>query len=414
MENKHQIKAIIVSLGGSIEPIIKSILHYKPEFIFFYASQKTYELTCQIRKSVEETFKYESEIVIVDNPEDLIHCSEKAEELIKRVLMKNYTNQEIIVDYTGGTKNMSVALSLASILHGFLFSYVGGSERTKGGVGIVVSGSEKIYSSVNPWDFFAKDDFIRFCDFFDRYQFSSAVSVIDNILNKTTKYKAVFEVMHQIVDAYKLWDLFRHKESYRVFNKINLKYLRDFEKYNFNKVIDIIEKNIKFVEALHDLKSVSILHIYDLISNADRRYEEGKIDDAILRLYRAVEMIAQLSLSENYNIDSSKVKISQIPEKIRDEFQKKYSDADSENLKLPLFASFVLLKELGNEIGKKFFENQDEFKKVLSLRNNSYLAHGYQSSKEDVYTKFRVIIISLFKEFSEDDLPKFPKLSKVI
>jgi CRISPR-associated protein (TIGR02710 family) len=278
----------------------------------------------------------------------------------------------------------------------------------------VISGSEKIYSSLNPWDFLANDDFIRFCDFFDGYQFSSAVLVIDNILNKTTKYKLVFEVMRQIVDAYKLWDLFRHKESYRVFNKINLKYLRDFEKYNFNKVIDIIEKNIKFIEALHDLKSVSILYIYDLISNADRRYEEGKIDDAILRLYRAVEMIAQLNLKENYNIDSSKVKKQQVPEKIRDEFQKKYSDADSENLKLPLFASFILLKQLGNEIGKKFFENQDEFKKVLSLRNNSYLAHGYQSSKEAVYTEFRTMIISLFTEFNEDNLPKFPKLSKVL
>lgn len=409
---REKVKAMIITLGGTTEPLIKSILHHQPEFICYFASQQTYELSFNIRTEVEKNnLKYQSEMVLVDNPNDLLHCYEKAEEAVKRVFSKGYNKNEIIVDYTGGTKNMSVAISLASILHGFSFSYVGGSERTKEGKGIVISGHEKIYSSVNPWDFLAKDDFLRFCSFFDSYQFSSAKVVLSNILNKTTKFKVIYEILLQLVDAYRYWDLFKHKEAYRTLKKIDLRILAEFEFYNFQKIAEEIKKNIDFLDNLQEKKLLTTWHIYDLISNADRRFEEGKIDDAILRLYRVTEMLAQLSLKEKFNIDTSKVDPNQIPEEIRDDYVKKFLDTETQKLKIPLFASYLLLKHLNDEIGNKFIQNHEEFKKILSSRNSSYLAHGFDSSKEDTYVKFRETIINL-SGINENELPKFPKISE--
>ena len=47
---------------------------------------------------------------------------------------------------------MSVALALATIDKSCCYSYVGGNERSKGGVGIVVDGKESMYFLDNPWN----------------------------------------------------------------------------------------------------------------------------------------------------------------------------------------------------------------------------------------------------------------------
>jgi len=48
----------------------------------------------------------------------------------------------LVVDYTGGTKTMSVALALATIDNSSLYTYIGGAERTKEGVGVVINGKD--------------------------------------------------------------------------------------------------------------------------------------------------------------------------------------------------------------------------------------------------------------------------------
>lgn len=47
---------------------------------------------------------------------------------------------------------MSVASALATIEKVSRFSYVGGTERTKEGVGVVINGKEKMIFSDNPWN----------------------------------------------------------------------------------------------------------------------------------------------------------------------------------------------------------------------------------------------------------------------
>ena len=47
---------------------------------------------------------------------------------------------------------MSAAFGIQASRWPCMFSYVGGNERTKDGLGIVVSGSEKVFHQTNPWD----------------------------------------------------------------------------------------------------------------------------------------------------------------------------------------------------------------------------------------------------------------------
>lgn len=64
----------------------------------------------------------------------------------------NLVWNEVIVDYTGGTKVMALALVLATIKYGGDYAYINGTERSKDGVGIVVPGTEKVLFRSNPWN----------------------------------------------------------------------------------------------------------------------------------------------------------------------------------------------------------------------------------------------------------------------
>jgi hypothetical protein len=50
----------------------------------------------------------------------------------------------------------------------------------------------------------------------------------------------------------------------------------------------------------------------DLIANARRRAEEGFYDDAVGRLYRTMEMLAQFELLTKYDQDTSDIDLSKV------------------------------------------------------------------------------------------------------
>src|SRR3990172_5815350 len=107
------IKAMIISVGGTAEPIIRSIAEYRPEFASFFASQDTCDRISEIKRELQEAkLSIKNEITLAHDVNDLYHCFGKAEEAVKRALSKGYNSEEVIVDYTGGTKNIFVAPSL--------------------------------------------------------------------------------------------------------------------------------------------------------------------------------------------------------------------------------------------------------------------------------------------------------------
>jgi hypothetical protein len=69
----------------------------------------------------------------------------------------------------------------------------------------------------------------------------------------------------------------------------------------------------------------------------------------------------------------------------------------------------MLLKELGDDLGLAFERDQGRFKDVQSARNTSYLAHGFQSSKDTVYEKLRSFIVDL-GAIDSLNAPRFPQM----
>ncbi len=406
------IRAMVISVGGTPAPVIKSITEYRPEFVSFFASQDTCDYVQEIKKGVHEAkVSIKNEITLADDVNDLYHCFGKAEEAVKRVLSRGYRSDEVVVDYTGGTKNMSVALSLSAITHGFSFSYVGGTERTKDGVGIVIDGKEKVCKSVNPWDFLAIDERKKISFLFNTNQFKAAKELADEVLRKSTKYKTVFKKLGFLIDGYYSWDLFRHGDA-----------KGKFERARIDDLLEVDDEPIKsFAKATLQLKpsyeslaqmqkQPDRLFILDIFSNAERRFEEGKIDDAVVRLYRLVEMLAQERLLNKHEIDTSNVSEEKIPQQVREAFISKYKDKKDEKIKAPQNAAFVLLEALGDDLGKEFNKRELQFRQIQSQRNNSYLVHGFACANENTYLKFKEFILDL-NIFKQEEVITFPRLN---
>jgi CRISPR-associated protein (TIGR02710 family) len=405
------IKAMIISVGGTPQPIIKIISEYSPEFISFVASQDTYDLVTQIKGEISKAGLIpKTEITLVDNVNDLVHCYEKAEEAILRVIKMKYKTDEVIVDYTGGTKNMSVAISLAAISHSFSFSYVGGTERTKEGIGIVIDGHEVIYKSINPWDFLAIEAKKNIALLYNQNQFKAARNLTEELQSKSTKYKSMFKKLGFLIEGYYKWDLFRYAEALDTFKKAKLDELMEVQDQSFVSFAMESSNLLHLIEKLaRSPRKPSHILIGDLFANAERRNEEGKFDDAVLRLYRIVEMLAQERLLSKYGIDVSDIRKNQIPDSLKEEFAKHYKSQRDGKIKIPQTAAFKLLNELNDEVGHLFRKNEQRFLDLQSSRNYSYLAHGFDCLKERTYNELKCFISDM-GIVQNTNIPCFPKM----
>lgn len=410
-------KAMIVSLGGSPEPLSKTLSEHRPQFVCFLASHASIDLVGQIKDSVKAvgvSFSDDHK-VLVENINDLSHCYQQALRCADWVAQKGAAAEDVIVDYTGGTKTMTAALVLATVSRGFSFSYVGGSQRTKGGLGIVESGSEEIYAGENPWQLFAVQERQRLTHYFNVYQFAACRTLIQEVIGRLARdERRRFETFLALVEGYEAWDQFNHRRGLRRMDEATakLRQLADLKAEGFlSPLIAGLASNLEFLRRLkqetQDFQNLHPLILNDLLANAKRRIEEGKFDDAAARLYRLVEMIAQIEVWQLSQAKTENFPLEEIPLALREEFARRYRSERDGQIKLGLEASYQLLQEKRNEIGQRFFQDRGRFDRLQQARNRSILAHGVTPIEEERARELLNFVSSLMPLWDE---PRFPKL----
>jgi hypothetical protein len=130
-------KILIVTVGGSFQPIITAIHSLQPDRVIFIASdgekgsksQVIGEGTpCEVRRGAEvierlpniptqveldDRFQAKRDLILVQNPDDLSECYPKIHVFIRN--LQQEASHEIMADYTGGTKTLSAALVMAAV-----------------------------------------------------------------------------------------------------------------------------------------------------------------------------------------------------------------------------------------------------------------------------------------------------------
>lgn len=390
-----------MSLGGTIEPLVKSLSLNQPEIIVFLTSHDSTALAGDILKRLpyKPTVYYEN----TESPNVMLECYRKACNCVDRTRRMDMAPEDVIIDYTGGTKVMTAALILATIGQPFHFNYVGGEQRTKNGLGTVVDGHEKMYEEMNPWSIFAEEERRQIVTLFNRRRFSAVLQIIDACRNRElpADIMGYFSFVRPISEGYLLWEQFNHKAAKRKLAE-GLTLLAEFCKVHRNPAIEAfgshVEENLLFLEQLlSETEAMRKLHpilIDDLMNNAWRRMADKRYDDAAARIYRTLELYGQVNFEETAGCPTDAVTPDVIPEEIRKDFVKKYRDNRKNTLKLPMTATFEYLKRVGHPAGVRFFERHKKIKDVQSNRNSSILAHGIKPVTETA-------INSIFSTVSE-------------
>jgi CRISPR-associated protein (TIGR02710 family) len=221
-----------------------------------------------------------------------------------------------------------------------------------------------------------------------------------------------FRALLQMVIGYDLWDRFKHSDAKKYLHKSKeILTALGAERKEMRGLANRIDTNIEFLERLLEGRKPSLYYFRDLLANAKRRAElELKYDDAVARLYRAIEVLPQTELREAFGIDTSNVKSESIPVSLREEFVTKYQQKEERKIKIPLYAAYSLLYELGSNLGREFFKiYEEQIMSLLDIRNSSILAHGFNPVDEKVFQKLFGSIME-FSGTEANDLPTFPIL----
>jgi CRISPR-associated protein (TIGR02710 family) len=347
--------------------------------------------------------------------QDFAACVRKLRELTPKVSdwLERGPSYRVVVDPTGGTKCMSSALASQAQRWVCTFSYVGGGERTKDGVGIVVSGKEQVLNTYNPWErlgYQALDDALLL---FNRAQFASVAALLDTALPTVQDHarKRELQGIRTLAEAYDLWERFEHRHAE--------KSLRGVEKYEndlrsalgdseLESLLAAVRAHLQYLGTIPDGPSQAL--VLDLLANADRRRKEGRFDDAVARLYRAIEAYAQHRLLELHGIASGAAPLDEVPAPLKEKWA---PHAREGLLKLGLQDDYELLGALGDPAGERFagLKLDDREHSPLVSRNHSILAHGFSPINE---RSFRSLWSSTLKlmEATEGDLVVFPRLAR--
>lgn len=413
---------LVCTVGGSPEPVVAAIRHWRPVRVrFVHTRQTKADIAGKIvPKANEEGLGLDAgryDLLELPDGQDLGSCVERLRQLTPEVDQWVARGQEyrVVVDLTGGTKCMSAAMALQARQWRCWYSYVGGTVRTKDGVGIVVTGAESIVHQANPWDALGHQAVDEFVVLFDQRAFVAAAGAAEEAKKRVTREdrKRELNVLEQLAKGFDAWDRFDHAGAAGCFKNVE-KAANDLRAVlghdRAEGVVGGIRRSAQHLEQLVAATPPSRHHVVDLLANAQRRRDEGRVDDAVARLYRAIEALAQVALKDDHQIGSTEsVPLDRVPDGLRGAWTAR---AEAGIVRLGLQDAYALLAALENALGAKFRAAKlDDPTSALSARNRSILAHGFERVSDKVVTRLWGATLDL-ANIEATALPSFPTLGR--
>ena len=382
--------------------LYEAVIQSRADLIIFFVSKdsiKMIDLIKEIyRMKKNKEFDY-YKYVLVEKYDDFDYCFELISSEIIKLEKMGY---DILISFNSGTKTMSVTSALVGALFDkqlmFLNAKRGEDNFFKGGT-----------ESLRPLNLYRYKDTLlvdKIMNLFNDNRFDAAKTLLDEV-----SYDAMNkELFRDIFDAYYY-----------------------FDNVQFDKALDKLENKNKLLESEYDdfklqlNENVGALNIIkkkgndrcyyilaSILNNAKRRFDEKKFDDAVARLYRSLELIAQIQLYKKYGIDTSNVDVDILEKNnINSKFVKMLKNKKGAK-KISLRQDYELLTYYDDDLGKFYDKNEKEMKSLLSYRNHSILAHGLVSLDDKKFSKLNKKVFEFARILKPDidyyiEKTKFPK-----
>lgn len=290
---------LVVSVGKSPEPIASAIAAKQPDIVVFVASEASGnrsgsvdEVPLILEKARRP--KQDYEIVPLEEPDDPEAAFLSLRAAVDRLRAK-YPPARFLFDYTGGTKSMTAAVFQCALATPRAeLQFMGGRREN---LPIVTPGTERPLRIPFDW-LLAERQEARLREAWANFDYAAAAKGFRELHEDLGSDDKVPEILRQrladlaeVSEALDAWDRFRHADAAATLKPLSARHpaLRPFAEQ--------AEKAARSPAA----------RILDLRRNAERCAARGRHDDAVARLYRWVEWIAQWRLWDKHQLDTSKM-----------------------------------------------------------------------------------------------------------
>lgn len=437
----EKVDYLVVSVGTSYEPIVLNITLLHPKKILFLYTEKSEIILNKVVSHCSITpDSYEKSRVSETSPLEIY-------QEIKRSYLKWDRPEKMYIDFTGGTKAMSVASAMAGAMINVQMVYVGTNDY-------LVDfrkprpGSETLFYITNPLTVFGDLEIEKALNLFAEHNYAGAqekLAVLKEMIPDPGNRQEL-NFVYLLASAYESWDALDFIPAYEFMRQLNQQLKRDrmtHGKFLLMDFFDTLQKqevilgHLKEIPSLVSAKEnqkiltnppVITALMFTMLQNALVREKQEKYDMSTLLLYRLLEMMEQRRLT-GYNINISKAEYleikynpSQTPEmvgltpkeqldklketvaNIKEQlFRRKGSDYLPEQISL--LEGFILLYALGDpvvcETKNQGIGRLKQIRSKVYLRNNSIFAHGLGPVSYSDFRKFKEFVLDMFQVFCQ-------------
>lgn len=312
---------LVCTVGGSHQPILTALKARRWERVVFVCSAQTpesqssagmvtqgVEIAAQELRTGQSLPPIPAQAGLPDGSWEVLEVPPDDPDrafsaIVDRLRALAGASRRIVADYTGGTKSMSAALVLAAFEAGAELQLVSGRrgnlvrvlDRTEREIAI---GTRRVATA---------REFERLAAGWRRYAYREAAEgfarLWDDLKQEGWSREERRSVTRakELSEAFAAWDCFDHKRAANDLAKAIYKSLAICGRSDWS---DLAAELARSQDA-----PWGALHLRDLWNNAERRAARGRYDDAVARLYRLWEGMAQWLLRVDCRIDTAIIQI---------------------------------------------------------------------------------------------------------
>jgi CRISPR-associated protein (TIGR02710 family) len=378
---------LICTVGGSHQPIVSAINEQQPDHVIFICTDKdpatgrpgsNVQITgtgnCIKARPQDEKptlpnipaqtglnpEQYQVWLCYADDLDQIyLTCREAINDALSR-----FPSARIIADYTGGTKSMSAALTMAVLEHQEIeLQLMAGS---RGDLVKVQDGSQ--YAAVANIERLRFERLIApYRHAWTRHAYSEAEAGLKLIRPPhQSELRGQYTRFRDLSRAFAEWDNFNHAAALDIIQRYA------------PSLSPALKAYLPIAMRLNDQNTGKrdAARLFDLYLNALRRAAQGRYDDAIARIYRLIEWTAQWLLKNLCDIETANVNQADIPEGMT---LPRNRDGQWQ---AGLFNAWQLIKhKTSGEASRFIAREENSLLDHLKIRNGSILAHGFEPVK---------------------------------
>ena len=317
--------------------------------------------------------------------------------------------EDVMVDFTRGTKAMSAALVLAATRRAVpRLRYVTGRRDRRG---MVEPGSEQVRGiRTTTVDGHRRLDLAR--ALFVRGDFAAVAHVLPEPHGPLASlypndFVHTASAVRSAARFYAAWDRLDHAAAatVEVAAPPSVDWRRFWPTPDARAWVGVLAREPERTD--HPAMAARLRRLaVDLLANGERRVRQGQNEDALVRAYRLLELIGQARLFDHgldsANLDPDHDTVAAVQRESERKKRKPFSEGPGGRLLASRFQVGRLLRHCGDPLAKPLLRFDEETLLKPTLRNNSVLVHGFAARAPNDPASLRRLLQDL-EELACDD-----------